>query len=51
MIISDFLRTYILLASNEMIRYFLDNVNHSQNFVDPNNRIIHRQNVENIWIK
>ncbi len=46
-IISDGWRAYQSLASNP--NYQFGWVNHTTNFVDPNDRTVHTQNVERMW--
>jgi hypothetical protein len=47
-IISDKWAVYGFLADDS--DYFYDRVNHSNNFVDPENRMIHTQRIESCWM-
>jgi hypothetical protein len=47
-IISDKWAAYGFLADDS--DYFYDRVNHSNNFIDPVNRMIHTQSIESCWM-
>jgi hypothetical protein len=47
-IISDKWAAYGFLADDS--DYFYDGVKHSNNFVDPENRMIHTQSIESCWM-